>query len=137
MVLEREFFEVVRKSPGRLFLYGEHFDSVMTYRPLFEKYFLPSFRELADILHSRGKYLACHGDADASDLLDLIAESGFDMCECFVCHPMVKCRFDRLLATVLSERQVILGVGDVVMPEAIWSRLEYISARLSAQWLSP
>jgi len=164
---EREAFEVARKSPGRLFLYGEHFDSVMTFRPLFEKYFLPSFRELARILHKEGKYMACHGDADASDLLDLIAESGFDMCECFVCHPMVKCPFedayeawkgritiwggipsniltdatreegfrkyvDNLLDMTMQEKRIILGVGDVVMPEAIWSRLEYISEAVSA-----
>jgi len=164
---EREAFEVVRRSPGVLFLYGEHFDSVMTYRPLFEKYFVPSFRELADVLHAEGKYLAFHGDADASDLLEPIRRSGFDLCECFVCHPMVKCRFedayeawkdritiwggipsniltdatpetdfrdyvDGLLDLVSEEKRIILGVGDAVMPEAIWSRLEYISEAMNS-----
>ena len=105
---------------------------------------------------------------EGKDILrDLIVRSGFDMCECFVCHPMVKCRFedayeawkgritiwggipsniltdaireedfrgyvDRLVATVVREKRFILGVGDVVMPEAIWSRLEYISEAMSS-----
>jgi hypothetical protein len=82
--------QVVLDSPARLILEGEHFDSMFTPPPIFEKYFVPHFKPFAERLHERGKTLCCHADADASLLLDLIVEAGFDMVECFVTAPMVR-----------------------------------------------
>jgi uroporphyrinogen-III decarboxylase len=81
--------QVVLDSPARLFLHGEHFNSMLTPPPLFETYMQPYFRAFADKLHAAGKTLACHADADVSLLLDQIQDSGFDMVECFVTAPMV------------------------------------------------
>ncbi|MBN1639963.1 MAG: hypothetical protein JXA09_01915 [Anaerolineae bacterium] len=80
---------VALDSPARLILHGEHFDSQMTPPPIFRQYMLPYYRAFAARMHERGKVLACHADADTSLLLDLIAEAGFDMAECFVTAPMV------------------------------------------------
>ncbi len=81
--------QVALDSPAKLILHGEHFDSQMTSPPLFRRYMLPYFQPFAERMHARGKVLACHADADASLLLGLIVESGFDMAECFVTAPMV------------------------------------------------
>ena len=81
--------QVALDSPARLILHGEHFDSQMTSPPVFKKYMLPYFRPFAERMHARGKTLACHADADVSLLLELIAEAGYDMAECFVTAPMV------------------------------------------------
>ena len=80
--------QIVLDSPARLILYGYHFDSQMTPASLFRKHMLPHFRAFADRLHARGKYLACHADADSTLLLDLIKQAGFDMVDCFVTAPM-------------------------------------------------
>lgn len=81
--------DVVLASPARLILHGEHFDSQFTPPKLFREYMLPYFQAFADRVHDAGKALACHADADTSNLLELIRESGFDMAECFVTAPMV------------------------------------------------
>jgi uroporphyrinogen-III decarboxylase len=80
---------VVLDSPARMFLHGEHFNSMLTPPPLFERYMMPYFQAFADRIHAAGKTLACHADADVSLLLDQIKDSGFDMVECFVTAPMV------------------------------------------------
>ena len=80
---------IVLDSPAKLFLCGQHFESMMTPPPLFKKYMLPYYRPLAERLNERGQVLACHADADTSLLLGLIKEAGFDMAECFVTAPMV------------------------------------------------
>lgn len=81
--------QIVLDSPAKLFLYGQHFDSMITPPPLFAKYMVPHYRPFAERLNERGKVLTCHADADTSLLLDLIIEAGFNMAECFVTAPMV------------------------------------------------
>jgi len=104
-----ELQQVVLDSPAKLILYGEHFDSQMTPAYIFKKYMLPHFRSFADRLHARGKYLACHADADSTLLLDLIKQAGFDMAECFVTAPMVPVTIDQ--ARLAWGKDVIIWGG--------------------------
>ena len=87
----REIQKIAAESPAKMILHGIHFDSMMTPPPFFEEYFKSYFQEFAELLHSKGKILVCHADADTGQLLDLVRESGFDMAEVFATAPMVNC----------------------------------------------
>ncbi len=114
-----EMQQIALDSPARLFLYGEHFDSQMTPKRLFEEYMLPHFNSFADRLHAAGKSLACHADADSSLLLELIKEAGFDLAECFVTAPMVPLTLER--ARQIWGREVIIwgGIPSVMLCDPI------------------
>jgi uroporphyrinogen-III decarboxylase len=85
---------------------------------------LPYFRAFADRLHERGKYLACHADADTSRLLDLILESGFDMAECFVTAPMVPVTLAQARAAFGSRVIIWGGIPSVILGDP-WSDDEF------------
>ncbi|MBN1458534.1 MAG: hypothetical protein JXA57_03295, partial [Armatimonadetes bacterium] len=106
--LIRERVRLAAQSPARLFLLGAHFDSQMTSPPLFREYFLPECQEYSEMLHAAGKQMTCHADSDASLLLELIEEAGYDMAECFVTAPMVKCTLAQARET-WGKRVIIWG----------------------------
>jgi hypothetical protein len=113
----KEMWKVVAESPAKMVLHGEHFDSMITPPPIFEEYFLPYFQDFARILHSKGKLLACHADADSSLLLDLIKESGFDMAEVFTTAPMVKCTLEQAMKAWKNEVIIWGGIPSVILCE--------------------
>lgn len=114
-----EIQQVVLDSPAKLILHGEHFDARFTPPYLFEAYMLPYFQPFAEALHDRGKVLACHADADTSNLLDLIKESGFDMAECFVTAPMVPLTLAEARAAWADEVIIWGGVPSVILCEPV------------------
>jgi len=77
-------------SPARLLMHGHHLSSQMTPPPLFERYILPYYEELAPKVRARGKVLALHADNDTRHILWQIERAGFGMVECFATHPMVE-----------------------------------------------
>ena len=77
------------QSPARLLQHGHHLSSQMTPPPLFERYILPYYQELAPLLRAEGKMVAMHADNDTRLILPHIERAGFGMVECFVTHPMV------------------------------------------------
>ena len=115
----KEMQRLAAESPARMILHGEHFDSMITPPPLFEEYFKPYFREFADLLHSKDKILVCHADADSSQLLDLIRESGFDMAEVFTTAPMVPCTMSQ--AREAWDNDVIIwgGIPSVILCDPV------------------
>jgi hypothetical protein len=89
--VERErLWPIVAESPALLINHGLHFDSQFTPPPLFKRFITPYYQEFSRILHAKGKTLSYHADNDSHLLYDLVAESGFDMAECFTTAPMVK-----------------------------------------------
>jgi len=115
----RERQKIALESPAKMILHGEHFDSMMTPPPLFEEYFKPYFQEFARRLHSRGKILVCHADADTSLLLDLIRESGFDMAEVFTTAPMVPCTMKQARKAWGNEVIIWGGVPSVILCDPV------------------
>jgi uroporphyrinogen-III decarboxylase len=107
--------QVVLESPALLINYGEHFDSQMTPPSIFTKYMLPHFQSFAERLHQRGKYLACHADADSSHLLDLINYAGFDLAECFVTAPMVPVTLEQARSAWGSDVIIWGGIPSILL----------------------
>jgi hypothetical protein len=114
-----EMQQIVLDSPATLILYGEHFDSQMTPPRLFKKYMLPHFQSFADCLHARGKYLACHADADSSLLLDMIKDAGFDLAECFVTAPMVPVTLEQARSTWKDEVIIWGGIPSIILCDPV------------------
>lgn len=111
--------ETVLNSPALLIQHGEHFDSQMTPPKIFSEYMQPYFQEFSDKIHSRGKYLACHADADTSHLLDLIIDSGFDVAECFVTAPMVPLTLEEARKTLGNKVIIWGGIPSVILCDPI------------------
>lgn len=77
-------------SSAQVILHGNHFSSKMTPLPIFKEYFVPYFSEFCDFMHSHGKYVAFHSDADLGELKPLISEIGFDIADCLATAPLVE-----------------------------------------------
>jgi hypothetical protein len=164
---KNEMIPVITASPAPYVTYGRHYDSMMTPPLIFEKYMKPALKVVSDALHSVGKQLCMHSDADSKNLLELYIESGIDILECYCCHPMVSCTMEETLervgtkmvvwggipSTLLTiaykkedfldyvdgffkalerykgKSRVIVGLGDLVVPEADFERMEIIAER--------
>jgi len=112
-----EVQQVVLDSPAMLILHGGNYDSQMTPPYLFEEYIVPYFRPFADRLHERGKFLACHADADTRLLLHLIKAAGFDMVDCFATAPMVSVTLQDARAVFGNDVIVWGGIPSVVLTD--------------------
>jgi len=110
---------IVLNSPALLIQHGEHFDSQMTPPKIYSEFMLPYFQTFAEKLHARGKYIACHADADTSHLLELIIDSGFDMAECFVTAPMVPLTLEDARKTLGTQVIIWGGIPSVILCDPI------------------
>ena len=72
----------------------ENVDASMANPRLFRQYLLPAYQAYAEIMHARGKKLGIHGDGNLKGLVQLLAESGLDVCESFTPSPLTACTFE-------------------------------------------
>ncbi|MBM4049650.1 MAG: hypothetical protein FJ279_31530 [Planctomycetes bacterium] len=88
LALHRQVWRLAADSPAYAIEYDGNFDEAMTPPPIYEKYFLPTHLECADILHRSGKLMVAHTDGEMKKLLPLVAQSGYDVAEAFTPKPM-------------------------------------------------
>ncbi|OGV52759.1 MAG: hypothetical protein A2017_15080 [Lentisphaerae bacterium GWF2_44_16] len=89
-IYRRDVWPALCNSKAKLVLHGAHFSSQMTPPPIFEKYFLPYFREFNELMHRHGKKVLWHADAEMSKLLPVVLEAKFDGADCLASAPLVK-----------------------------------------------
>jgi len=80
--------EVAADSPADVVTCGAHFDSMITYPPFFREHMLPWLKRHAQLLHSKGKYMACHTDSENSGLLEIYPETGMDIADSICIAPI-------------------------------------------------
>ena len=83
----RRAYPVAAAGPQYLTLFGGNDHPAVLGRERFAKYNVPRYNEFADILHERGKILACHLDANNAEWADLVAASKLDAVEAFTPPP--------------------------------------------------
>jgi hypothetical protein len=74
--------------------FGDNLDGMMTNPNLFQEYCIPHYQKYAEILHARGKKMGSHTDGNLKPLVDLIPESGLDVCESFTPQPLTELLFE-------------------------------------------
>jgi len=74
--------------------FGDNLDGMMTNPNLFREYCLPQYQKYTDMLHTQGKKVGSHTDGNLKPLVDLIPESGLDVCESFTPQPLTELLFE-------------------------------------------
>jgi len=82
--------DVCADSPAQVVTVGNHFDHILTGRPLFLEHFVPSLTRYSGWLHAKGKRMACHTDSDNQNLLDLYVHCGMDVADSICTAPLTK-----------------------------------------------
>ena len=96
-ILDEQYMEILRQISELPVIYVEfpdNLDGTMTNPKLFERYSLPYYRKYTAILHDQGKKVGCHTDGNIKPLLNLLAQSGLDVCESFSPFPLTECTFE-------------------------------------------
>ncbi len=84
---EIELFKIAAESPAEVIWGPDNVTSLITSPILFEKYNLPFYNEVSDILHKQDKIYVVHMDGALQDLVDLIARTKIDAIESFTPPP--------------------------------------------------
>ena len=79
--------ELLAEGPQRITILGGNCHPRILGRERFEKYVVPCYDAVADMLHERGKLAAAHMDADNAAWKDIIGQSRLDMVEAFTPPP--------------------------------------------------
>jgi len=74
--------------------FGDNLDGMMTNPNLFQDYCLPQYQKYTDMLHAQGKKAGSHTDGNLKPLVDLLPESGLDVCESFTPQPLTELLFE-------------------------------------------
>jgi len=74
--------------------FGDNLDGMMTNPDLFRQYCIPQYQKYTGILHAQGKKVGSHTDGNMKPLVDLLPESGLDVCESFTPEPLTELPFE-------------------------------------------
>jgi len=119
-IIDNQYMEILNRLSELPVLYVEfpdNLDGMMTNPKLFEKYSLPYYQKYTDILHGQGKKVGCHTDGNIKLLLNLLAESGLDVCESFSPYPLTECTFEEAWETWRNGPIIWGGIPSPILEE--------------------
>jgi len=80
--------ELAAGCPAVAIEVGGNYDEQMTPPKIFDQYYLPFYRQVAEKFHQMGKVLVVHGDGNMRRLLTSLRESHVDVVEALTPAPM-------------------------------------------------
>jgi hypothetical protein len=83
----RKVYPIVARSPALHANYGGNVVPEIIGLETFERYYVPHYRESAEVMHKHGKLIGCHLDANCSLFAEAIAGSDLDYIEAFTPAP--------------------------------------------------
>jgi hypothetical protein len=85
---EVEVYKIAAESPAEVIWGPDNVTSLVTSPPLFEKYSLPFYNEVAEIFHKNKKKYVVHMDGTLKSIANLIAKTKIDAIESFTPPPI-------------------------------------------------
>jgi hypothetical protein len=83
----RESWDIVADSPAQFIWCPDNITGVMVGPPLFDKYCIPYYSEVAAVMHRKGKRVMCHMDGMVGRLVNSVRETDLDIIEAFTPPP--------------------------------------------------
>jgi len=96
-LLDQQMMDIIHRlaeTELRYIEFGDNLDGMMTNPDLFRHYCLPQYQKYTDLLHAQGKKAGSHTDGNLKPLVDLLPESGLDVCESFTPQPLTELPFE-------------------------------------------
>jgi uroporphyrinogen-III decarboxylase len=108
-------YELMADSPAKVVESGDNLDE-RTFSPrLFERYGLPFYRQMSEILHKKDKVYKCHACGFVKHLLPMIKDSGLDAIEAFPTVPMNDLTISEAREILEGKVSIMSGVPSVIM----------------------
>ena len=83
----RKIYPLLAESPAEIINYGGNVSVEVVGKDRFERFIIPHYNEVAEIVHKRGKMLGSHLDGNNRQLAPLVANSLLDYVEAFTPPP--------------------------------------------------
>jgi hypothetical protein len=119
-LLDEQLTHILSQLSESSFPYLEFQDNLhgeMTNPRLFKEYCLPYYQRYTEILHNQGKKVGSHTDGELKSLLDLLGESGLDVCESFSPAPLTECTFEEAWETWREGPIIWGGIPSPILEE--------------------
>ncbi len=115
--LDRKKLELIVATDVELVhVAGNWSDEIHT--PVFERFFVPWFREVNELLHAHGKLSVAHADGENKRLLPLLRDTDIDVFEAFTPAPMTKVTNAEFRRAVGNDRTVWGGIPATLFSES-------------------
>lgn len=113
--------DAVANAPVTILLHGAHFDGAMTPPPVFAEFMVPYYQSIRTWFERNGKMLAFHADADSFGLLEMYAECGIGLVDCFCTEPMGRVTLEAALNAWGSDIVIWGGIPSVILHSDLYS----------------
>lgn len=85
---QREVYQIASNSPAEIVWEGENVTGVLTSPWFFERFCVPFYNEMAEVVHQKGKIYGAHLDGQLRCLKELIAKTKLDFIDAFTPPPL-------------------------------------------------
>ena len=132
-----EAVKIVSDSPAVVAVTGDNMDQGTCPPNMFKERAIPYYKEVARLLHEKGKLLEGHWCGQTDEILALTPGTGLDIVEAVLTKPMAKQTMKEALKKVKGDVALQGGVPSILMaPEGGTAEVlkEYVSNMLSEIW---
>jgi len=114
-----EYVELAAKAPARLVILSDHADENLIAPPQYERYCIPYYRKMNEILHAAGKFVSTHLDGNFKGFFPLLRETGFDLLDGCTPAPMFNYEVEELAAALPEGMYAYCGVPATLLCQGL------------------
>ena len=123
----QKIIQVTIDSPSEIILLGGNYDCSITYPPFFKEHITPALAAAADLVHSKGKFLATHADGDNKGLLKELVASKIDIADSICPAPMTSVTMEEYQKVFGKKITIWGGIPSIIVLEDSFSEYEFDS----------
>jgi hypothetical protein len=111
--IDLEVVRLAAESPAHIVILSDHADEQIINPLWYEKYCLPFYLQVGEILHANGKVLSTHLDGNFKGLFEVVRRSGFDLLDGCTPAPMTNYEVEELPMAMTPTMRAYCGVPSI------------------------
>ncbi|MDR0354691.1 MAG: corrinoid protein [Deltaproteobacteria bacterium] len=124
-VFYEKVFQVILASPAKVVLWGANFDDMITYPRYFAKEIQPWLRKVGPAFKENDQVCICHCDGENFGLMELLADSGFQVAEAICPFPMTKVKITDYYRQWKGKLTIFGGIPSNILLDELTSQSDF------------
>ena len=105
-----DFARMAAETAGPIIILSDHADENLIAPPYYQRFCIPFYRKVTDMLHQAGKIVSTHLDGNFKSYFPLLADTGFDLLDGCTPAPMFNYEVEELAAALPPGMSCYCGV---------------------------